>query len=94
MVQFMFICSFQGTDVLTLLTSVLHDDKEFSDPEVFDSDQFLNESSNFKKSDHYMAFSAGNASLVSSSLQRTGYLLGIRWNWHPVLGLVKMLFCP
>ena len=27
-VQFIFICSFQGTDVLTSLTSVLHDDKE------------------------------------------------------------------
>lgn len=80
MVQFMFICSFQGTDVLTLLTSVLHDDKEFPNPEISDPGHFLGESGNDKKSEYFMAFSA---SLFSSSPQRAGYHLGISWNFHP-----------
>ena len=83
MVQFMLFCSFQGTDVLTLLTSVLHDDKEFRNPEISDPGHFLGESGNYKKSEYFMAFSAGNTSLFSSSPQRAGYLLGISWNFHP-----------
>ncbi|XDA88092.1 hypothetical protein R6Z07F_017757 [Ovis aries] len=73
----------KGTDVLTSLTSVLHDHKEFLNPEVFDPGHFLDESGNFKKSEYFMAFSAGSTSLFSSSLPRAGYLLGISWNFHP-----------
>ncbi|ELW66732.1 Cytochrome P450 2C21 [Tupaia chinensis] len=48
----------KGTEILVSLTSVLYDDKEFPNPEKFNPSHFLDKSGNFKKSNHFMAFSA------------------------------------
>ncbi|XP_071979908.1 cytochrome P450 2C16-like [Engystomops pustulosus] len=60
----------KGTDVLTLLTTVLRDPSQFEKPEEFDINHFLDENGKFKKINGFMPFSAGKRACVAESIVR------------------------
>ncbi|KAH0620783.1 hypothetical protein JD844_021554 [Phrynosoma platyrhinos] len=48
----------QGTTIYPILTSILHDSKEFPNPKEFDPQHFLHEDGTFRNSDFFLPFSA------------------------------------
>lgn len=60
----------KGTNVITMLTSVLRDPSQFEKPNEFNINHFLDENNKFRKNYGFMPFAAGKRACIAESLVR------------------------